>query len=78
MPIAAARPAIAGSTPPSMRLGQIAERLGFDLRADFLAGLGFAPAATDKAAKLYHEADFPAICAALIRHITAAQHARAA
>jgi exodeoxyribonuclease (lambda-induced) len=63
---------------PSMRLGQISERLGFDVRADFLARLGFAPAATDKSAKLYHDADFPAICAALIRHITAAQQARAA
>lgn len=63
---------------PSMRLGHIGERLGFDLRADFLGSLGFAPAATDKAAKLYHEADFPAMCAALIRHITAAAQARAA
>lgn len=63
---------------PSMRLGQISERLGFDVRADFLARLGFAPAATDKSAKLYHAEDFPRICAALIRHITAAQQARAA
>lgn len=57
------------ATPPSLRLGQIGERLGFTLTADFLTSLGFAPAATDKAAKLYHEGDFPAICAALIDHI---------
>jgi hypothetical protein len=71
MPIAAARPAAAPTTAPALRLGQIGERLGFPLTADFLARLGFAPAATDKSAKLYHEQDFPAICAALIRHVTA-------
>jgi putative phage-type endonuclease len=52
-----------------IKLGQIGERLGFTLTADFLAALGFAPAATEKAAKLYREADFPAICAALVAHI---------
>ena len=76
--IAAARPAAASSTPPSLRLGQISDRLGFPLTGDFLGKLGFAPAATDKSARLYHERDFPAICAALIDHINAvsqAQHA---
>jgi exodeoxyribonuclease (lambda-induced) len=65
---------------PSMRLGQINERLApIALTADGLARLGFAPAATDKSAKLYHEADFPAMCAALIRHVDGvAQQARAA
>jgi exodeoxyribonuclease (lambda-induced) len=64
---------------PALRLGQIAERLGFPLTADFLARLGFAPAATDKSAKLYHEQDFQAMCAALIRHVTAvADQAKAA
>ncbi len=58
-------------TPPSLRLGQISERLGFTVTADFMAKLGFAPAATDKAAKLYHEHDFKNICAALLRHIAA-------
>jgi putative phage-type endonuclease len=76
-PIAAARMP-AANTPPTLRLGQIGERLGFALTADFLASLGFAPAATDKAAKLYHESDFPAMCAALIRRITAAAQAKAA
>lgn len=58
-------------TPPTLRLGQIGERLGFTVTADFMLSLGFAPTATDKAAKLYHEADFKNICAALIRHISA-------
>lgn len=77
-PIAAARPAATG-TPPAMRLGQINERLApISLTADGLAALGFAPAATDKSAKLYHEHDFPAMCAALIRHVTAVAQAKAA
>lgn len=66
------------TTPPSLRLGQIAERLGFALTADFLRVLGFAPAAKDRAAVLYHESDFPSICAALIRHIGSVQTKQAA
>jgi putative phage-type endonuclease len=57
------------STPPSLKLGQIAERLGFTLTAEFLKQLGFEPAATDKASKLFHSKDFQAICDALIQHI---------
>ncbi len=77
-PIAAARPATTGA-PPTLRLGQICERLGFTMTVEFLASLGFAPAKQEKAARLYHEHDFPAICAALIRHVTAvAQQAKAA
>lgn len=77
-PIAAARPAAAPATAPTLRLGQIAERLGFSLTADFLASLGFGAAGRERAAVLYHEADFPAMCAALIRHITAVAQAKAA
>lgn len=58
---------------PTLKLGQIAERLGFTLTADFLKGLGFESAATDRASKLYHEADFTLILAALVRHIEAVQ-----
>lgn len=72
-PIAAARPAAAPATAPTLRLGQICERLGFTMTADFLAKLGFLHAAQDKAAKLYHESDFPSICAALVRHLNAVQ-----
>jgi len=77
-PIAVARPAAASATPAGLRLGQIAERLGFSLTADFLASLGFAAAGRDRAAVLYHESDFPAICTALIGHITNVRSARAA
>ncbi|MDW9242411.1 YqaJ viral recombinase family protein [Burkholderia cepacia] len=57
---------------PTLRLGQINERLApLALTAEGLATLGFKHAATDKAAKLYHEEVFPEICAALVRHIEA-------
>jgi hypothetical protein len=52
-----------------IKLGQICTRLGFTLTADFVASLGFLPAATDKSAKLYRESDFPRICQALVMHI---------
>lgn len=61
------------STPPTLRLGQISDRLGFTVTASFMESLGFAPAATDKAAKLYHEGDFKSMCAAICRHISAVQ-----
>jgi putative phage-type endonuclease len=76
--IVLARPATASSTPPSLRLGQISERLGFPLTGEFLGRLGFTPAATDKSARLYHERDFAAMCAALIDHITAVSQAQQA
>lgn len=60
-------------TPPTLRLGQISERLGFTVTADFLASLGFKHSATDKAAKLFHESEFHGICAALQRHIASVQ-----
>lgn len=63
---------------PALRLGQIADRLGFALTADFLRTLGFAPAARDKAAQLYHEHEFSSICAALIRHVGSIQAKQAA
>lgn len=75
----AAHPVLArATTPPTLRLGQIADRLGFPLTADFLSTLGFAPAARERAAQLYHERDFANICAALVRHIGAVQQHQAA
>lgn len=64
---------------PTLRLGQINERLApIGLTAEGLATLGFKHAATDKAAKLYHESDFEPICAALLQHIEAALRKQAA
>lgn len=56
-------------TPPTLALGEISSRLGFNCTSAFLAVLGF-EATTVKAAKLFHEEDFPAICRALIEHIS--------
>lgn len=54
---------------PTLALGHISTRLGFQVTGAFLRQLGFEPAAQVKAAMLYHESDFPAICRALIEHI---------
>ena len=64
---------IASNKPPTLKLGQISDRLGFTVTAAFMESIGFAPAATDKAAKLYHEGDFKSMCAAICRHISAVQ-----
>lgn len=54
---------------PTLKLGEICERLGFTVTADFLASLGF-EATVERNAKLYRESAWPAICEALIQHIT--------
>lgn len=73
--IATARPAApAPAGPPSLRLGEIQERLTpISITADGLSSIGFRPADVIKSAKMYHEHDFPAICAALTQVIQAAQ-----
>lgn len=53
---------------PTLALGAISERLGFNVTSAFLATLGF-EATTVKAAKLFYASDFPLICRALIEHI---------
>jgi putative phage-type endonuclease len=69
----------APASAPTLRLGQINERLApIALTAEGLATLGFKHAATDKAAKLYHESQFSEICDALTRHIAAAMQKQAA
>lgn len=67
------------AVPPSLRLGQINERIApLSISVEGLRTLGFEPAARDKAAQLYHEHQFPSICAALIRHVGAIQTKQAA
>ena len=55
-------------SPPTLKLGEINARLGFTMSADFLAELGFV-AHHERSARLYHERDWPGICASLVRHI---------
>ena len=60
----------APNTPPSLRLGVINERLApIQLTAGGLATLGILSSARQGSTVLYHEADFPRICAALIEHV---------
>lgn len=54
---------------PDLRLGAICERLGFNVSAEFLRSIGFAPMGRDRAAVLYRESDFDGICTAIINHI---------
>lgn len=53
----------------TLKLGQINERLApIQLTAAGLAELGFQPVGKDKAAVLYAESQFPAICRAIAQH----------
>ena len=63
-------PAPDTDTGTTMKLGEICERLGFTITAQFLAGIGFEPVGHERAAKLYRECDFRAICIALVKRIT--------
>lgn len=60
--------AVREDEPHTMKLGVVCERLGFNVTADFLAGLGV-QAHVERSAKLYRESDFPRICSAIVIHI---------
>lgn len=66
------------ATPPTLKLEQIGERLGFALKAEFLESLGFKAVATVGPSKLYHEEYFSLICDALVEHILQVQARQAA
>ena len=67
-------PVVAGSTikieksKPSLKLGDINERLGFSVSADFLTSLGF-EAHSEGSKKLYQQEDFTRICSAISEHL---------
>ena len=68
---AAAGPAV-DNEPATLRLSVICERIGITMTAAFVSDtLGVPHSATDKAAKLYRESDFPRICMALASHAAA-------
>jgi len=71
-------PAPRPAAPPAdtgvrIRLGQVNERIApfASLTAENLRALGFEPVATDKAAKLYRESDYPRMVRALIERLEA-------
>ena len=62
-----AEPAAPIAESPALKLGDINERIApLSITADGLRQLGFEPAATQRRACLYHEAQWPAIRAALL------------
>ena len=76
-PVAAIEPE-ANDCSTTIKLGEICNRLGFTVTADFLAGLGVHPVATDKNAKLYDAAKFPSICRLIADHVMALAFKKAA
>ncbi len=56
------------TAPPTLALGEISTRLGFNVTSVFLASLGF-EATTVKAAKLFHSEDLSAIGLSIIEHV---------
>ena len=62
--------ATAPATGPMLKLGEINARLApISISADGLDQLGFTPAATDRASRLYRAADLPLILDAMVQHI---------
>lgn len=73
---AGAPPATAGAR---IKLGEINARIApLSISADGLASLGFHPVGTERAAKLYDELNFPAMCDALVSVLQSATHQKAA
>lgn len=62
--------------PPTLSIGDISRRLGINLTASFIAGLGYEATKT-RSAMLYHERDWPRICNSIIEHVrkACAEHA---
>jgi putative phage-type endonuclease len=69
IPAAAVRGGGGGIVAPTLNLGQIVQRLGFIVSAEFLETLGF-QARVDRSSRLYREDQFPAMCAAIAAHVT--------
>ena len=79
-PMAAPAPAVvamprraepAAAAQPTLSLGAIKERIApLSLTADGLATLGFV-GQKERGSVLYHEADFPHMCAAIVQHVEA-------
>ena len=62
--------ATAQATGPMLKLGEINACIApISITVDGLAQLGFTPAATDKASRLYRAADLPLILAAMVRYL---------
>lgn len=70
----AQKPAAKPDSEPTLKLGTIAERLApLSITAEGLRALGFEPAKSQGASKLYHEEDFKLICEAIKAHVSEVQ-----
>lgn len=80
LPKSETQPALSsiGDTQATIKLGEICQRLGFTVNAEFLASLGIHPSATDKNAKLYPASKFPTICRLISEHVMALAFKKAA
>lgn len=75
VPLQRPAPTTAPATQPAnLNLGAICERLGFTVSAEFVKRLGIEPAATDKSAKKFTEAQFQQLCDSLVAHIRTVAH----
>jgi predicted phage-related endonuclease len=78
-PRPAAQPAAAPAGPPTLTLGAIKGAINpLQIDAAGLEKLGFPPAATQGAAKLYHQRDLGRMLAAMVQHLEAVQAKQAA
>lgn len=72
-PQPAQQPAACPDEPPSLKLGEINQRLApLSVTAEGLRQFGFEPAGKDRRAVLYHACQWPAMCSAIVRHVQAA------
>lgn len=62
---------------PTLKLGEICQRLGYTVSADFLASLGF-EATTENNARLYPASQWPTICRKIADHTLALAFKKAA
>lgn len=69
---AAAEP-VEAEGPPTLRIGDIAVRLGWNMTAEQLRSLGIAPAAKERGSVLFHESQFAQICDAVARRAAEAK-----
>ncbi len=63
----------APSSPPTLTLGAISERLGFTVTAEFVGRMGLQGTKVRNAA-LFHEADVPRLIDSIVAHLRSVQH----
>ena len=84
LPVCKPAPAVVPAAPERsddglrIRMGEICQRLGFTVTADFLSSLGISHVAQERAAKMYRASDFDLICDRIANHVMAVKEGVAA